>query len=61
MVHCLRLCASTAEGTGSFPGEGTKTPHAMQCGPEKKSKLKLRRMEIVKIIKEKAQSKTGKQ
>ena len=26
----LRLCTSTTGGTGSIPGQGTKTPHAVQ-------------------------------
>ena len=30
MVQWLRLCASTAGGTGSIPSQGTKIPHAMQ-------------------------------
>ena len=32
MVQWLRLCASTAGGTGSNPGEGTKIPNASRCG-----------------------------
>ena len=31
-VQWLRLCASTAAGTGSTPGQGTKIPPAAQCG-----------------------------
>ena len=27
----LGLCASNAEGAGSIPGQGTKTPHATRC------------------------------
>ena len=27
VVQWLRICASTAEGTGSIPGQGTKIPH----------------------------------
>ena len=30
MVQWLRLCASTAGGTGSIPGQGTKIPQAVQ-------------------------------
>jgi len=30
--------ASTAEGTGSIPGWGTKIPHASQCGQTKQNK-----------------------
>ena len=29
-------CPSTAGGTGSIPGWGTKVPHATQCGKKKK-------------------------
>ena len=35
VVQCLRLCTSNAEGTGSFPGSGTKIPHASWCGQKK--------------------------
>ena len=28
VVQQLRFCASTAEGSGSIPGWGTKIPHA---------------------------------
>ena len=30
-IQWLRLCASTAGGTGSIPGQGTKISHATQC------------------------------
>ena len=39
MVQWLRLCTSTAGGTGSIPGWGTKILHATWCG-QKKIKLK---------------------
>ena len=29
-VQWLRLCTFSAGATGSIPGRGTKTPHAMQ-------------------------------
>ena len=32
----LRLPTSTAGGLGSFPGRGTKIPHATQCGKKLK-------------------------
>ena len=32
VLQWLVLCASTAGGTGSIPGQGTKIPHAMWCG-----------------------------
>ena len=39
-VQWLRLHASTARGTGSIPGRGTKIPHAMQCSQQLKKKKK---------------------
>ena len=38
-VQWLRLCTSTAGGTGSIPGQRTKIPHAMQCNQKKKKKV----------------------
>ena len=41
MVQWLRLCASTAEGMGSIPGQGTKDPVlfvAVPPPPQKKKK-----------------------
>ena len=35
-VQWLRLCASTAGGTGLIPGWGTKTPHALWHGQKQK-------------------------
>ena len=35
-VQWLRLHASTAGGTGSIPGWGTKIPQAVQCRQKKK-------------------------
>ena len=32
VIQWLRLHASTAGATGSIPGQGTKIPHAAQCG-----------------------------
>ena len=40
MVQWLRYHASTAGGTGSDPGQGTKIPHAMQHGQKKKKEKK---------------------
>ena len=37
-VQWLRLCASTAVGAGSIPGQGTKSPHAAWCSQKKKKK-----------------------
>ena len=42
MVQWLRLSASNASnagGVGLTPGQGTKIPHAMQCGKKKKKKI----------------------
>ena len=33
VVQWLGLCPSTAGGTGSIPGQGTKIPHALRCSP----------------------------
>ena len=35
----LRLHTSTAAGVGSVPGQGTKIPHAVWCGQEKKKHM----------------------
>ena len=40
MVQWLRLCASTAGGKGSMPGQGAKIPHAMQRGQKQPQKTK---------------------
>ena len=37
-VQCLRPRTSTAGGTASIPGQGTKIPHAAQRGQKKKKK-----------------------
>ena len=39
-VQWLGLHTSTAEDTGSIPGQGTKIPHAMWCWKKKKRKEK---------------------
>ena len=39
-VLWLRLCASTAGGTGLIPGQGTKIPHATWCSQKQKKKVK---------------------
>ena len=36
MVQWLGLQASTAGDMGLIPGQGTKIPHSVQCGQEKK-------------------------
>ena len=38
VVQWLRLHASTAEGLGSIPGQGTKIPHAVWYGQKKNMK-----------------------
>ena len=40
VVQWLRLRASTAGGTGSIPGRGTKIPNAARCGQINKFKIK---------------------
>ena len=40
VVQRLRLQASNAGGVGSIPGQGTKIPHAVQCGQIKKKQTK---------------------
>ena len=44
-VQWLRLCAPTAWGTGSIPGQETKIPHA-EIWPMGKKKGKQRLVEI---------------
>ena len=41
VVQWLGLCAFTAEGQGSVPGQGTKIPQAKWHGQKKKKKKKL--------------------
>ena len=43
MVQWLGLCAFTAEGMGSVPGQGTKILQAMQLAAAKKKKEKKRK------------------
>ena len=38
-VQWLGLRASTAGGTGSIPGQGTKIPHAVWCSQKKKHRI----------------------
>ena len=38
VVQWLRLHTSTAAGVGSFPGQGTKIPHAAWAWPKGKKK-----------------------
>ena len=40
VVQWVRLCTSKSWGAGSFPHQGTKIPHAMQCGQKIKFQLK---------------------
>ena len=44
VVQWLRLCASIVGDTGSIPGQGTKIPHAAQCGQKKLNKIKDRKL-----------------
>ena len=41
-MQWLRLCASTAGGTCSIPGQGSKIPDATQHSPQNKTKLQNR-------------------
>ena len=43
-VQWLWFHAFTAGGTGSLPGQVTKIPHAVLCGPQKITKTKIRSM-----------------
>ena len=38
-VQWLRLCASTAGGAGSIPGQETRIPHALGLGQKKPPKI----------------------
>ena len=49
MVQWLRICACTAGGMGSIPGQGNKIPHVTQCSQKEKKK-------VVEVIKELLQS-----
>ena len=42
MVQWLRLHASTAEGTGLIPGQGTKILYSLSCGQKKKKKMNVK-------------------
>ena len=37
-IQWLRLCASTARGTGLIPGRTTEIPYAVQCSQKKEIK-----------------------
>ena len=39
MFQRLKLHASTVRGTSFTPGQGTKIPHAAQCGQENTLKI----------------------
>ena len=40
----MGLCAFTAEGPGSIPGQGTKIPQTAQCGQKTKQNKKVCKM-----------------
>ena len=44
-VQWLLFHAFTAGGTGSLPGQVTKIPHAVLCGPQKIIKKKKKKKE----------------
>ena len=48
VVQWLRLHASNAGGMGSIPGQGTKIPHASQCGQIEKKKKRTTANEHIK-------------
>ena len=39
VVQWLRLHASSAEGSGSIPGQGTKIPQALWCGMKEQNEV----------------------
>ena len=43
VVQWLGFCAFIAEGAGSIPGWGTKSPQGVQCGPKTTKKKKRKR------------------
>ena len=49
VVQWLRLHASNAGGMGSIPGQGTKIPHASQCGQIEKKKKEPQLMSTLKV------------
>ena len=46
MVQWLGLLDSTEGDTGSIPGQGTKIPHATQCGQKRKFKKKRKELSV---------------
>ena len=44
------LCSHCAGGVGSIPGQGTKIPHAVECGQEQQQKRGWRRDEITVVV-----------
>ena len=58
-VQWLGLCASTAGGAGSIPGWGTKIPHAVWYGQNKKEKPKCNKNSKRTYIKQRVNINTG--
>lgn len=44
MGQWLGLCRSTAEGTGSIPGQAARIPQAILCSQKKKNYFSLTQM-----------------
>ena len=49
VVQWLGLCASTAGGTGSTPGQGTEIPHATWHGKKKKEMLSRKEVWLIQM------------
>ena len=45
MIQWLRLCAFTAEGVGSIPGQGTEIPQAASAAKKERKKKREREQE----------------
>ena len=49
-VQWLRLHTSTAGGTVSIPGQGTKIPHAALCGQKKKKVFQCELSSLPRVV-----------
>ena len=50
VIQWLGLCASTAGGMGSVPGQGTGIPHTSKWGQKRKRKRKKKKKKTQKMI-----------